>query len=66
MTETHAPYAVRNLGDNTKVVGKTTKAACARRVATEKLVPRGEQSCQMCQRMIDADRAHAERRAANP
>ncbi len=67
MIETHAPYAVGALGDNTKVYGKTTKTACYRRLATEKLVARGEQTCQKCQRQISADRAHAERRAArNP
>lgn len=50
----HAPYAI--LGDLNVIYGKTTKTACGRRVATDRLVSRELTDCRECQRQIAIDR----------
>lgn len=55
----HAPYAL--VGDLVIVYGKTTKTACGKRVATDKLVPRPDTDCPACREQIAADQAQARR-----
>lgn len=56
---THAPYSL--IGDLVIVYGKTTKTACGKRVATDKLVSRAVADCPACREQIAADRAEADR-----
>lgn len=52
----HAPYALL-FGSLVLAYGKTTKTACGKRVATDKLVSREETNCPACITAINADSA---------
>ena len=54
---THAPYAI--IGDFGIIIGNTVKTACGKRRPVDKVKPRGEQSCQECQTVIERDRQEA-------
>lgn len=61
----HAPSKANNLHTEAlrEMGTKTTKTACAKRVAANKLVARTETDCPSCQRQIDADNAQEARMA---
>lgn len=50
----HAPYAIAGI---VLVYGKTTKTACGKRIATEKLVRRDQTDCPACRYVVAYDAA---------